>query len=107
MVRHQSPQLELARASVVSGGRIALRLCYVLMVFLVAFDAVADEESETSRQQHSPRHRIDFGVQWFDAAEGEVVTGSLNYSWIPLAHHSFAATVLLVGSGLSDTEGTK
>jgi hypothetical protein len=76
------------------------------MVFLVAFDAVADEESETSRQQRSPRHRIDFGVQWFDAAEGEVVTGSLNYSWIPLAHHGFSANVLLVGSDLSGTEGS-
>jgi len=76
------------------------------MVFLVASGAAADEESATSDEERTPRHRIDFGVQWFDAAEGDTVTGSLEYAWVPLAHHGFSASVLLVGSDVSDTEGS-
>jgi len=87
-------------------ARIGLWLFHVLIVFFVAFAAGADQESENSSQQRSPRHRIDFGMQWYDAAEGEVVTGSLDYFWAPLDHHSFSASVLLVGSELSNTEGS-
>ena len=79
--------------------------CAVLSFFLVC-DVAADEESTDSAELDSPRHRIDFGVQWYDAAEGDSVTGSLNYSWVPLDHHAFAATVLLVGSDLSNAVGS-
>jgi hypothetical protein len=79
--------------------------CAVVSLFLVS-DVVADEGSTASGQPSSPRHRVDFGVQWYDAAEGDSVTGSLNYSWVPLDHHAFAATVLLVGSDLSNANGS-
>ena len=71
------------------------------MIFLVAIGVADDEGSEASPPQAPPRHRIDFGLQSFDAAEGDSVTGSLDYSWVPLDHHSFAVSVLLVGSDLS------
>lgn len=81
-------------------------LAGLLAVLAIVCDVSADEEPEESSAERSPRHRIDFGVQWFDAAEGDIVTGSLNYSWVPLDHHAFAATVALVGSGLSESEGS-
>jgi hypothetical protein len=88
------------------GSKIAFWLgCVVVSLFLVS-DAVADEGSTASGQPSSPRHRVDFGVQWYDAAEGEIVIGSLNYSWVPLDHHAFAATILLVGSDLSNANGS-
>lgn len=87
-------------------ARIASLLCCGLVIFLVAIGVAADEGSEASPQQGSPRHRIDFGLQSFDAAEGDSVTGSLDYSWVPLNHHSFAVSTLLVGSDLSGAEGS-
>jgi hypothetical protein len=87
-------------------ARIASPLCCLLLVFLVASGAAADKDSEAALEDRPPRHRIDFGLQWFDAAEGDTVTGSLEYAWVPLAHHGFSASVLLVGSDVSDTEGS-
>ena len=49
---------------------------------------------------------MDFGVQWFDAAEGNTYTGSLDYSWVPLDHHGFAVTLPLIGSDLGETTGS-
>jgi hypothetical protein len=75
-------------------------------------DAPAGRES-TTEEAHSepttpenPRNRIDFGMEWFDAADGRSLTGFLNYSWVPLSNHSLAATVLLIGSEYSETEGS-
>ncbi len=66
----------------------------------------ADEGPAEPDQEDSPRHRIDFGVQWYDAAEGSSLTGALNYSWVPAEHHAFAATLALVGSDVSDAVGS-
>jgi hypothetical protein len=72
----------------------------------IACDAAADEGSTQSAQPSSPRHRVDFGLQMYDAAEGNSVIGALSYSWVPLDHHAFAATLLLVGSDLSNAKGS-
>lgn len=68
--------------------------------------SVSDEQVSEAPAPADPRHRIDFGIQWFDTAEGEIVTSSINYRWVPLAHHSFAATVPIVGADLGETEGS-
>jgi len=74
------------------GSKTAFWLgCAVVSLILVS-DVAADEESTGSGQPSSPRHRVDFGVQWYDAAEGDSVTGSLNYSWVPLDHHALSET---------------
>ena len=88
------------------GSKTASWLGCVAVSFLLVSDVAADEESKESGQPSSPRHRVDFGVQWYDAAEGDSVIGSLSYSWVPLDHHAFAATVLLVGSNLSNAKGS-
>lgn len=86
-----------------------------VLALLALFDVFAQQtpppdDSAVSNEQDTsapgPRHRIDFGIQWFDAAEGDIVTGSLAYSWVPLAHHSFAAIVPIVGADLGETEGS-
>lgn len=87
-------------------ARIATLLCCGLVSFLVAIAVAADEWAEAPPPQGSPRHRIDFGLQSFDAAEGDSVTGSLDYIWAPLDHHSFAVSTLLVKSDLSGAEGS-
>jgi len=85
--------------------RITCLLGFVVAALLLACDVVADEGSTESGQPDEPRHRIDFGLQWYDAAEGNSLTGALNYSWVPLDHHAFAATLALVGSDVSNAEG--
>ncbi len=75
-------------------------------LLLLAGDAAAEDASTEAAEIDSPRHRLDFGLQWYDAAEGDIATGSLNYSWVPLDHHAFAATLLLVGSDVSNAEGS-
>jgi len=87
-------------------SRTAFSVGCAVVSLILACDAAADEGSTQSAQPSSPRHRVDFGVQWYDAAEGDSVIGSLNYSWVPLDHHAFAATVLLVGSDLSNAKGS-
>jgi len=88
------------------GSKTAFWLGCVVVSLILVSDVAADEESTGSGQPSSPRHRVDFGVQWFDATEGDSVIGSLSYSWVPLDHHAFAATVLLVGSDLSNAKGS-
>jgi len=68
--------------------------------------AAADEAASATESDPAPRHRISFGAQWFDSAEGASLTGSLTYSWVPLEHHGFAATVPVVGSDVSGAEGS-
>ena len=91
---------------VVSWPRAAFCLgCAVLSFFLVC-DLAADDGSTDSGEETSPRHRIDFGAQWYDAADGDSLIGALSYSWVPLDHHAFAATLALVGSDVSNAEGS-
>ena len=92
--------------SVVSWPRTAFCLGCAIVSLLLVCDLAADEGSTDSGEETSPKHRIDFGVQWYDAAEGNSATGSLSYSWVPLDHHAFAATLLLVGSDLSNAKGS-
>jgi len=92
--------------SVVSWPRTAFCLGCAIVSLLLVCDLAADEGSTDSGEETSPKHRIDFGLQWYDAAEGNSATGSLSYSWVPLDHHAFAATLLLVGSDLSNAKGS-
>ncbi len=81
-------------------------LCCAASLLLLAGDAAAEDGSTEAAEIDSPRHRVDLGLQWYDGAEGDIATGSLSYSWVPLDHHAFAATVLLVGSDISNAEGS-
>jgi hypothetical protein len=89
-------------------GSVSLYLATALVVVVPgsASLAAADEGPAEKGKERPPRHRISIGAQWFDAAEGDSVTGSLTYSWVPLEHHGFAATVPLVGSDVSGAEGS-
>ena len=91
-----------------TGGGLSLLLSTALAVVAVATPAIAmaDQGSSEKEEEPAPRHRISFGAQWSDAAEGDSVIGSLTYSWVPLEHHGFAATVPLVGSDVSGAEGS-
>jgi hypothetical protein len=82
------------------------RICCALVAISLALAAAANDESGTEPAQGAPRHRIDFGLQWFDAAEGDTFTGSVDYGWVPLDHHGFAVGVPLVGSDFGETEGS-
>ena len=84
-------------------GVAVLALATLLVSSATALGA-ADEAPDN--RDAEPRHRIDLGLQWFDAAEGSIRTGSLAYSWVPLDHHAFAATVPFVGADLSQTGGS-
>ena len=91
-----------------TAGCVSLLLSSVVFVVVVGSASVAQADSEgaETEKEAAPRHRISFGAQWFDAAEGDSVIGSLTYSWVPLEHHGFAATVPLVGSDVSGAEGS-
>ena len=96
--------MRLGREYRLTRFRIVLLWCVGIM--LVISNVVADDTPQVENGERDPRHRIDFGIQWFDGLEGDVATGSLAYSWVPLPHHSFAAIVPLVGSNVSDTGGS-
>ena len=91
-----------------NAGSVSLLLSTALVVVVLGSVSIASAEQESSEteKEPAPRHRISFGAQWFDSAEGDSVTGSLVYSWVPLKHHGFAATMLLVGSDVSGAEGS-
>jgi len=83
----------------------------VVVAFTFEGDVRADDESGPEElapetEERDPRHRISVGGQWFDASEGNSITGSLNYSWVPHEHHGLAATMLLVRSDVEGAEGT-
>jgi len=86
--------------------RLVLCTCYVLAAISTSFGAAAGDEAGAPPAPGPPAHRLDFGIQWFDAAEGDTFTGSLDYSWVPLDHHGFTATVPLVGADFGETEGS-
>jgi hypothetical protein len=41
-------------------------------------DGPAQEAESEPAPPDDPRHRVDFGLEWFDAAEGDTLTGVLN-----------------------------
>ena len=84
----------------------ALWMLCVCVALVQAPDLGADQDSDETEEARAPRHRISFGAQWFDASEGNSIVGSLTYGWVPLNHHGFAVTTLLVESGVSGAEGT-
>lgn len=93
-------------------SRSVVRLLVLLPVVLGPVPGLwADQDPAEAEEERDPRHRISFGGQWFAASEGNSITGSLTYNWVPLKHHGFAATMPLVrsdvvgakGSGIGDT----
>ncbi len=85
----------------------------LLVALIVATPASYAEETESAPEVDEPeqreaarKHRIDFGMEWFDSAEGATATGALNYTWVPHPSHATSATLLLVGSDLGETEGS-
>ena len=84
--------------------KAAVMVAVIVLVSLQAW--AADESSTVSKPEGPPRHRISLGAQWFDASEGNSVTGSLTYLWVPHPHHGLSATTLLVGSDVSGAEGS-
>ncbi len=66
----------------------------------------SQENSETEATEERPTQRLDFGIDFYDAADGSIVRGGINYNWTPLTDHSFAATLPVVDAGLADVEGS-
>jgi hypothetical protein len=64
------------------------------------------EDSGTEAADQRATQRLDFGIDFYDAADGSIVRGGINYTWAPLADHSFAATLPVVDAGLADVEGS-
>jgi hypothetical protein len=87
-------------------GGFSVLLSTALAVVALGAPSIATADQGSSEEESAPRHRISFGAQWFDAAEGDSVTGSLTYGWVPLKHHGFAATVPVVASDVSGAEGS-
>ena len=89
-------------------GSLSLLLSAGFMVPIMGWVAVAaaDHGPSEKEEEPAPRHRISFGAQWFGASEGNSITGPLTYSWVPLEHHGFAATVPLVRSDVTGAEGS-
>jgi len=77
-----------------------------LLVSTVSHGSETDSPDQDAPEARVPKHRIDFGVEWFDAVEGRSATGALNYSWVPHPSHALASTLLLIGSDLAETEGS-
>ena len=63
-------------------------------------NSVSDEPAPSASQ------RLDFGIDFYDAPDGSIVRGGIDYTWVPLADHSFAATLPVIDSRLSDVEGS-
>lgn len=73
--------------------------------------AAAQDEDPTnepvvSQAEGPPRHRIDFGGDYFDAAEGSTASGLLGYTWVPHPNHALSLTLPFVGADFSETEGS-
>jgi len=84
------------------------RLALIWAVVAVAFapNVMAEQEAAETESEASPRHRLSLGAQWFGAAEGDSIIGSLTYSWVPHPHHGLAATIPLVRSGAVGATGS-
>ena len=65
-----------------------------------------EEDSENNAAEQRATQRLDFGIDFYDAVDGSIVRGGIDYNWAPLDDHSFAATLPVVDSGLADVEGS-
>ena len=63
-------------------------------------------ETVASRPESPPRYRIDFGGEFFDAAEGRTASGLLGFTWVPHPSHALSLTLPFVGADFSETEGS-
>jgi hypothetical protein len=72
----------------------------------VVQESINEEATSGAATTENPRNRVDFGAERFDAEGGRSLIGFLNYSWVPHSNHALAATVLLIGSEYSETEGS-
>ena len=64
----------------------------------------SQKESDTSEQRAT--QRLDFGIDFYDASDGSIVRGGIDYNWAPHANHSFAATLPIVNSRLAEVNGS-
>ena len=69
----------------------------------------AEESTEVSDADSSrdrATQRLDFGFDFYSTDAGSIRRGGLNYTWAPLADHSFAATLPFISSRLGNVEGS-
>ena len=64
------------------------------------------ENIDTDTEKPRATQRLDFAIDFYDAPDGSIVRGGLNYNWAPHTDHSFAATLPVVDAGLADVEGS-
>lgn len=77
--------------------------CWIVLGHASVLGAAQPSEDD---DESGPRHRISFGAQWFDAAEGNSASGALTYFWAASDHHALAATVPVVLSDVNGAEGS-
>jgi hypothetical protein len=65
-----------------------------------------EEDSDNDAADQRATQRLDFGIDFYDAPDGSIVRGGIDYTWAPLADHSFAATLPVIDAGLADVEGS-
>jgi len=66
----------------------------------------AEEASDNDAADQSATQRLDFGIDFYDAPDGSIVRGGIDYNWAPHANHSFAATLPIVNSRLAEVNGS-
>jgi len=66
----------------------------------------AEEASDNDAEDQRATQRLDFAIDFYQSEDGSIRRGGLNYTWAPLANHSFAATLPLVNSSLASVEGS-
>ena len=93
---------------------VALLLEAILVPVAPAYDTDDSQQAAEQKKENSDNdaadqratQRLDFGIDFYDAADGSIVRGGLNYTWAPHANHSFAATLPVLNSSLSSVEGS-
>ena len=87
----------------------------LLLVAILASGAMAQDRentedsakpSETEATEERSTQRLDFGIDFYDAPDGSIVRGGIDYNWAPHANHSFAATLPIVDSQLAKVSGS-
>jgi len=92
----------------------ALALLLLLASEAAAQDSTTTESTEVPKQEDTSTRpseeratqRLDFGVDFYSSDTGNIRRGGLNYTWSPLADHSFAATLPVISSRLGNVEGS-
>ena len=64
------------------------------------------ENGDTDAGDQRATQRLDFGIYYYNSDDGRITRGGLNYTWAPLADHSFAATLPVVHSSLASVDGS-